>query len=102
MPPKTDFFHPRRRWLLPVALALIVVGVLARFAVPIYRQRVAIHEIEHAGGRIFMDAAPRWVEWIVPTALKDTWMTTFFSIPSIDFKLRGGQGEDDVDSALTH
>ncbi|MSR60425.1 MAG: hypothetical protein EXS05_22760 [Planctomycetaceae bacterium] len=62
----------RTHWLLLATITLIVVGLIRWFGLPIYRQHVAIREIERLGGRIESDkGGPGWLRnWIGDERMK--------------------------------
>ena len=53
---------PRPLWIGLAAVAVIVLAVGLRVGLPIYRQQVAVGEIERLGGWVF--TAPRTPEWL--------------------------------------
>src|SRR5258708_32887213 len=53
---------PRPLWIALATVVLVVVGAGLRIGLPIYRQQVAIREIERVGGRVEMQAGgPEWL-----------------------------------------
>lgn len=57
---------PRPLWIALATVVLIVVGLGLRFGLPIYRQQVAIREIERWGGSIDRkNGGPDWLRQLI-------------------------------------
>ena len=53
---------PEPRWIFLSTIVLVVVGTGLRFGIPVYREQVAIREIEKLGGRVWTEpAGPAWL-----------------------------------------
>src|SRR5262245_39738563 len=80
---------PRPLWIGLAAIVLVVVAVGLRIGTPIYRQQVAIREIERLNGRVDLRRqAPKWLRDI----LGDDWAKPFDEV--IVVNLRGMRATD--------
>src|SRR5262245_54859996 len=53
---------PRPLWIALGALALLAAGVGLQFGLPVYRQQLALQELERAGGRFTAKkGGPKWL-----------------------------------------
>ncbi len=65
---------PRPHWIGVVTALLIVAAAALRVGLPVYRQQVAIRQIERAGGNVkTKSSAPNWLRQIVGSE----WLTVF-------------------------
>src|SRR5258708_31333390 len=73
---------PRPLWIGMAAAVLVVLAVGSRFGVPIYRQQVAIWEIERLDGFVeTIDCGPQWLRRLFgdePLAAFDDVYSMFF------------------------
>jgi len=80
---------PRPLWIGAVAGSLIVVAIVLRVVVPIYRQRAALQEIERAGAKVtFRHVGPNWLR----ERLGDDRMKVFDEV--VEVRLVNMQGTD--------
>jgi hypothetical protein len=73
---------PRPLWIGLATVALIVVAVGLRIGVPIYRQNVAIREIERLGGKV--ERRARGPNWLLRT-LGNAWTGSFGDVVAVDY-----------------
>ncbi len=72
---------PRPLWIGLAAVALIVASLGFRYGAPIYRQQVAIREIERAGGSVIMNTGgPFWLRLWLRRWIGESWLRPFDSI----------------------
>jgi ankyrin repeat protein len=97
-PRRLSIHLPRPLWIGLATVALIGASLGVRYGVPIYRQQVAIREIERAGGSVIMNTAGpfrlrRWLNnWI-----SDSWLRPFDSIARADVIFR-----ETIDDDIKH
>jgi hypothetical protein len=73
---------PRPLWIGLVTVVLVVVAVGLPICTPIYRQQVAIREIEQLGGRVERRApGPEWLR----RTFGNTWTTWFGDVVAVDY-----------------
>src|SRR5258708_823101 len=64
--PRFSIRLPRPLWIGLAAVVLVVVAVGLRTGVPIYRQQVALREIERLGGRAYTEkGGPDWLRRLI-------------------------------------
>jgi hypothetical protein len=85
---------PRPLWIGVATVVVVVVGLGLRFGLPIYRQHLAIQEIERAGGGVGVEErGPEWLR----ARLGDERMATFGEVTAV--YLAGSQA---TDATLAH
>jgi len=90
-PRRFSFCLPRPLWIGLVTAVLVVVAVGLQFGVPIYRQQLALREIERLRGRVVTrEGGPAWLRQLVG----DTWMTPFDRVVRVDLEHRHVQDSD--------
>ncbi len=73
---------PRPLWFGVAAIVVIATGAGLRIGLPIYRQQMAIREVEHLGGKVgTIHGGPEWLRGLVG----DEWMRIFDVPDSVNF-----------------
>src|SRR5579863_3464242 len=63
-PDRLSIHPPQTFWIFVLDVVLIFVGIWFQFGLPVYRQQVAIREIERVGGSVeTRNAGPIWLRY---------------------------------------